>query len=202
METNGEIEAFETTIRALASDDSPLVKTDERTKLAKGKYKEWCDIIKGISNDVLDYQRLKNELEEVEKRAKELDMQLVDKKKDLKDAQDIVNNVQSESGDAKEFFDASKRWVDSSVRIAMQREQVNQKEINFRHETSATDGRDLEQVDKDLEDLNQKKDEYADKKNQLNTEMAAINDRVASFSQTATRLETQLRNMESKYQEE
>lgn len=199
---DSELETYRNALKFLGSENSPLIKTDGKIIEARGKYKEWCAIIKDISNDVLEYLRLKVELEEVERHAKELDLHLVDSKRELVDAQEIVTSIQGETNDAKDFFDASKRWVDTSVRIAMQREQVNQKEYDSRHMTGDRDGRDLKQVDKDLEDLSQKKDEFADKKNQLNTEMSAINDRVASFSQTATRLETQLRNMEAKYEEE
>jgi septal ring factor EnvC (AmiA/AmiB activator) len=204
MDEEAEIQTFESTIRVLASEDSPLLRTDETTKAARGRYREWCEIVKDVSNDVLEYQRLKTELEEVETRARELDLQLAAKRDELKEARESVASVQGETNDAKDFHDAARRWVDASLRIAMQREQVNQKEADFLHGTGAAsaDGRDLKQVDQDLEDLNRKKDEYADKKNQLNTEMAAINDRVASYSQAATRLETQLRNMEAKYDEE
>lgn len=197
-----EIRTFESTIQSFAKENSPLLQTDQKTKAARDKYKEWCDIVKDVSNDILEHQRLKNEVEEVETRARELDLQLISKREELKEAQASVASIQGETNDARDFYDAAKRWVESSARIAMQREQVNQKEIDFHHVTGVTDGRDLKQVDKDLEDLNKKKDEYADKKNQLNTEMSAINDRVANYSLAATRLEDQLRSMQAKYEEE
>jgi prefoldin subunit 5 len=197
-----EIQTFESAFRVLASENSPLLQTDDKTRAARGKYKEWCDIVKDVTNDILEYQRLKSEVEEVETRARELDLQVVCKREELKEAQASVASIQGETNDVKDFYDATKRWVDTSLRIAMQREQVNQKESDFLHVTGVIDGRDLKEVDSALEDLNKKKDEYADKKNQLNTEMSAINDRVASYSQTATRLENNFRSMEAKYEEE
>ena len=90
------------------------VTSSVRTPLVTGGKKA-----KDVTNDILEYQRLKSEVEEVETRARDLDLQLVSKREELKEAQASGANFQGETNDAKDFYDATKRWVDTSLRIAM-----------------------------------------------------------------------------------
>jgi predicted nucleic acid-binding Zn-ribbon protein len=104
--------------------------------------------------------------------------------------------------DLRELDDARKIWTADAMRIALQRDTVNQKEADFQLMNSDVKGRDLKQVEAELLDMSSKKDEYTDKITKLNAELTTINDRVSNYSITATRLENQLRSMEAKYEEE
>jgi chromosome segregation ATPase len=183
-------------------DDSLLGKIDEATQQKLTKYKLMVETVKNIRNDVLEYQRLASEMGEQDARIKNLVPEVNARDKELEDAAKSVDCISGEIGDLREMFESSKRWRDTALKIALLREQVLQKEDDFRIMNNDKHSRDLKKVTDDIAELERKKDECMEKINALNKEMSKINDDVASLSQTATRLETNYRNMQEKYNEE
>ena len=108
----------------------------------------------------MEHQRLEKELEELERNASDLDSVLRDRKNERDKAKTLVQSIEGEVKDLRELSDASKIWVEASLRIALQRDQVNQKEADFRLMNSDREGRDLKQVEAELLDSNEKKDDY------------------------------------------
>ena len=96
----------------------------------------------------------------MEKNATNLDSELRERKNELEKTNTIVRSIEGEVKDLRELLDASKIWTEASMRIALQRETINQKEADFSLMNSDREGRDLKQVEAELLDLNQKKDEY------------------------------------------
>jgi chromosome segregation ATPase len=189
-------------MQTLASDDSPLSKVDERTKVAKEKLQRWCEVVKFTRNDALEYERLRGEVDELEKRIRTQEPTLMSREKELESANHTAVILKGEISELREILNSSKQWNDSAMKIAGLREQAVQKEEDFRLLTSDKEGRDLKQVTDDISNLEKKKDEYIEKVNALNREMTKINDEVSSLAQTATRLEANFRNMQEKYDEE
>ena len=116
--------------------------------------------MKDSINDVLEYQRLEKDLEELEKNISGLESTLRIRKKEVENENADLQNIERDLQDLRELCDASKRWVELSSRIALQRDQVNQKEADFRMMNSDREGRDLKQVEAELLDSNRKKDDY------------------------------------------
>ena len=108
----------------------------------------------------MEHQRLENDLEELEKSASNLDSILRDRKNEREEAQALVERIEREVKDFREFSNASKIWVEASMRISLQRDQIGQKVADFRMMNSDREGRDLKQVEADLLDSNHKKDDY------------------------------------------
>jgi len=111
-------------------------------------------------DDVLEYHRLESDLQDLEKNANTLDSTLRNRKNELEKAKEIIASIKGEVKDFRELSDASKIWVETSSRISIQRDQVNQKEADFRMMNSDVEGRDLKQVEEELLESNRKKDEY------------------------------------------
>jgi chromosome segregation ATPase len=202
LESEKDIETFESTLRLYASDDSPLSKMDKRTKVAMEKYKNWCEVVKGTQNDVMEYQRLRKELFDLENRVRNLEPVHSSYTKELQEATQAVDCINGEVSDLREMQDSSKRWVEAAMKIAVLRERVCQKEDSFPWKNSDKQCRDLKQVTNDIAELEKKKDDLIEKVNALNKEMSKLNDEVSSHAQTATRLEGIYRSMQEKYDED
>lgn len=150
----------------------------------------------------MEHQRLVQELEDLEKSASSFDIVVRERQTELEKVNTAVQSMETDVKDLRELDDARKIWTADAMRIALQRDTVNQKEADFQLMNSDVKGRDLKQVEAELLDMSSKKDEYTDKITKLNAELTTINDRVSNYSITATRLENQLRSMEAKYEEE
>lgn len=109
----------------------------------------------------MEYQRLGKDLDELDQSVGELDSVLRDRKNERDKTRALVENIEGEVKDLRELTDASKRWVGDSLRIALERDQVNEKESNFRLMNSDREGRDLKQVEAELSGSLQKKDDHA-----------------------------------------
>lgn len=117
-------------------------------------------MVKDSINDVLEYQRLEKDLEELEKNISGLESTLRIRKKEVENENTDIQIIERDVQDLRELCDASKRWVELSSRIALQRDQVNQKEADFRIMNPDREGRDLKQVEAELLESNRKKDDY------------------------------------------
>lgn len=126
----------------------------------KTKYKDWQQIVKGTVNDILEYHRLENDLVELEKSASTLESTLRNNKNEVEEVKTLIESIEGEVKDFRELSDASKIWIEASLRISLQRGQVNQKEADFRLMNSDREGRDLNQVEADLLESNREKDNY------------------------------------------
>ena len=150
----------------------------------------------------MDHQRLAQELEDLDKNASGFDVVVRERQTELEKVKTAVSSMETDVKDLRELDDARKIWTADAMRIALQRDTVNQKEADFQLMNSDVKGRDLKQVEAELLDMSSKKDEYTDKITKLNAELTTINDNVTNYSVSATRFETQLRGMEAKYEEE
>ena len=110
-------------------------------------------------NSILEYHRLEKDIEELERNVNALDSTLRDRKNELEQMRTLIENIEGEVKDLRYLFDASKIWMEASFRIALQREQVNLKEADFRMMNSDREGRDLKRVEEDLSESSRKKDE-------------------------------------------
>lgn len=108
----------------------------------------------------MEHGRLRKDLEELERSANTLDSTLRNRKNEAAKVKEHIESMENEVKDCRELSDASKIWVEASLRIALQRNQVSQKESDFRMMNSDREGRDLKQVENDLLESNRKKDDY------------------------------------------
>jgi len=60
-----EIVAFQNQMKFLLAAHSPLLKLDERNKSARLNYKQWQQIVANNINDIFEYQRITNEVDEI-----------------------------------------------------------------------------------------------------------------------------------------
>ena len=116
----------------------------------------------------MENQRLLKELEDLEKDSEGLNDIVRDRKSDLTNKKETLKNMEGEVRDLRDLVDASKIWVDSAMRIALQRDTVNQKESDYQQMNCDDKGRDLKQVEAALLDNSSKKDEYTDKITKVN----------------------------------
>lgn len=110
--------------------------------------------------DVMEYRRLENDLEQLEKNVDTLESTLRNRRKEVENEKVEIERNERDVKDCRELSDASKLWLEASSRIALQRDQVHQKEADFRMMNSDREGRDLKQVEAELAESNKKKDEY------------------------------------------
>lgn len=138
--------------------ESPLVKTDEKEEAMKKKYLAWKHQLKPLVKDIAEHQRIKNEVEDLEKSVRVLKSQVSGKMAGLKEAQEAVDVVRRELSELREFFSKSKGWQDAATRIQVMRSQAKQRLDDFKGLHGDKSGRDLEEVEKDVEKLHAEKE--------------------------------------------
>jgi DNA repair exonuclease SbcCD ATPase subunit len=120
IETN-DVPAFSDNLQALMSDDSPLVQK-EMSKSGgdemKTKIQDWRKIVSTNVGDVRDYWRLIDDIRRLEHDANHLKADVDSARASLDAANGEVRDIQIELTQARELFDASKRWTDDANRIA------------------------------------------------------------------------------------
>lgn len=102
-------------------------------------------------------------MEDLEKNVHDLDSVLSLRKKERDEIKTLVDSFEAEVKELRNLADASKRWVGDSFRISVERDQVKEKEVNFRLMNSDREGRDLKQVEAELSDSIQKQADYTGK---------------------------------------
>ena len=99
-------------------------------------------------------------MEQLEKNIDTLETTLRSRRKEVENEKTEIERNERDVKDCRELSDASKLWLEASSRIALQRDQVHQKEADFRMMNSDREGRDLKQVEAELAESNKKKDDY------------------------------------------
>jgi chromosome segregation ATPase len=176
METEKEIQDFVDQMAILMGESSPLLKTDERNKAAKGYYKNWRKIVAENMNDILDYRRLVNEARELELNIAEIERILSDKSLELDQARSRSDELQLEVDELRELLESCKRWAEAAGRIAEKRMQVNQKKDDLSMSIADIGGRDLKTVEREVADRLEKKDNVS---NQVSGVYWMLNERHA-----------------------
>ena len=186
---SNEIKAFDQQLKFLSSDDSPILKLDERNKVAKANYQKWKSVVSENSNDVQEYRRLANEVTELEASINELGKSLNEKQESLKQAKDDSDDLTKQVDGLRVSFvfnqvhslfmleadlclrclhtqthlDGANRWAEAASRIAQKRMQVNQKKADLALNSQSFGDRDFMTVQRDVESKSEEKDQYSDK---------------------------------------
>jgi len=199
LDSEQEVGSFQEQLKFLGSDDSPLIKLDETSKIARANYQRWKQIVSDNKNDVMEYRRLVNEANDLEGVIEELASTLSEKQQQLEQADGELSDLQNKVEELREYLDTSKRWTEAASRIAEKRMQVNQKQTDLSMSSSDFGGRDLKTVENDYAEKSERLSQYMDKIGKLNKEMQALNNLMSQLQGQANRTEKLARDKEEKF---
>lgn len=147
-------------MKMLVSDESPLLMLDDRNKTARNNYTAWKMSVNDNLQQVLEYRRMANEVNDLEKNVRELEHAFADSTRELNDAKDHVADLESQVASIRDLRDSARRWAESASRLAGKRMQVFQKETDLHSATADTRGRDLRTVENELNERNEKREQH------------------------------------------
>ena len=159
--TEAELEAFDDQMKILMGEGSPLLRLDERNKSARSNYQQWRESVSANMNDVLDYKRTANEINDLEKNLTELESVLESKTNAHQDAQDKCSTLEMEVGELRELLETTKRCREDATRVSEKRMQVNQKQLDLSMSNADIGGRDLKTVETEMAERMETKDKYS-----------------------------------------
>lgn len=198
-----EFEAFRKQLKILASKQSPLLQTDERSKESKSKYTAWKDIVTEHYQEILEYSRISTEIKNLDVNIQSLDDRLSESLRKLEEAKVEASDLESQVASLRDLQNSVKSWSEAAGRIAEKCMQISQKEEQLTMSTGIDpQGRSLHTVELAINDLIEKRESYAAKMNRLNKEMSAIMSRINTVTSQATRTEQLVQEKEKKYAEE
>lgn len=168
LTTQDEFTIMKKQLRMLSSDQSPLLEPDEQNETSQSKYRRWKDIVAEHSQEILEYRRIANEVNDLETNIAALEDGLSESTSQLNDAKESASDIETQVASLRELLDSSKRWAEAASRIAEKRMQVNQKEIDLTISTGIdTKGRDLAAVERDMHDRQEEREKYTNKESGL-----------------------------------
>lgn len=194
-----EIVAFQNQMKFLLAAHSPLLKLDERNKSARLNYKQWQQIVANNINDIFEYQRITNEVDEIEKNIEKLEDLLSTTKQELDAEKGAEADLSTEVDDLRELMESSNKFSDAAGRIFEKRLQVNEKQLDLSANNADMGGRDLETVERELTARRKQKDDHSNEVSRLNKEMSTLNNRINNVSIQAQRMEKLAREKEEKF---
>lgn len=157
------VRMFSDQMKTLMGSDSPLLKDGENNKTAKSQYQKWRKIVAENMNDILEYRRIANEVNDMEHNCSSLDTEVEERKKDLETAKMSRDEIQSEVEGLRSLLESCKMWKDAADRINSKRSQAMNKSSTLSISESVHSGRDLKAVERDLAEKTGKRDEYLEK---------------------------------------
>eukprot|EP00934_Nitzschia_sp_Nitz4_P008970 Nitzschia sp. Nitz4//scaffold260_size33533//17430//22260//NITZ4_007879-RA/size33533-augustus-gene-0.12-mRNA-1//1//CDS//3329544683//8960//frame0 len=194
--------AFKKQMKMLVSEESPLMKLDERSRASRVNFANWKAVVDENLHSILEYRRTANEVDELERNMQDLESGLTESNRQLNDAKENVFDFELQLANVRDLRDSVRRWAESANRLAEKRMQVKQKELDLHSATADTRGRDLKTVEKELSDRNELREQHINQINKLNKEMGALNNRINQVSGQASRMEQNVREKERKMAEE
>ena len=102
-------------MKFLLAAHSPLLKLDERNKSARLNYKQWQQIVANNINDIFEYQRITNEVDEIEKNIEKLEDLLSTTKQELDAEKGAEADLNTEVDDLRELMESSNKYSRTSV---------------------------------------------------------------------------------------
>lgn len=157
------VRMFSDQMKTLMGSDSPLLKDGENNKTAKSQYQKWRKIVAENMNDILEYRRIANEVNDMEHNCSSLDTEVEERKEDLETAKMSRDEIQSEVEGLRSLLESCKMWKDAADRINNKRSQAMNKSNTLSISESVHNGRDLKAVERDLAEKTGKRDEYLEK---------------------------------------
>jgi len=199
LDDDESVAIFREKMNALMASDSPLLMDGENNKTAKSQYQKWRKIVTENMNDILEYRRIANEVNDMEHNCSSLEAIVEERKEDLDTAKTSQDEILSEVDGLRGLMESCKMWQGAVDRINNKRSQAMNKSNTLSISESVYSGRDLKTVERDLAEKTEKKDEYLEKISRLNKEMTKINNHMSSASQKATDAENMARDKEEKF---
>lgn len=161
------VKIFTDKIKELSKKDSrlmvDLMKEGENKKTAKSHFQKWRKLVTENMDDILDYRRIANEVNDMEHNCTTLETLLAEKKEDLQAAQVSLDESIAEVDGLRSLLESCKMWQSAADRISNKRSQAMNKSSTLSISESMHNGRDLKTVEKDLAEKTEKKDEYQEK---------------------------------------
>lgn len=148
-------------MKFLLAAHSPLLKLDERNKSARLNYKQWQQIVANNINDIFEYQRITNEVDEIEKNIEKLEDLLSTTKQELDAEKGAEADLNTEVDDLRELMESSNKFSDAAGRIFEKHLQVNEKQLDLSANNADIGGRDLETVERELTARRKQKDDHS-----------------------------------------
>ena len=143
----------------LKGKNSPLIKEDENSNVAREKYFNWRKVVMENMNSALDYRRLAQEADELRTRDGEAEKFLSTKARELDEATGTRGELQSQVSEARTLLENSRSWQAAASRIKSKMEDADMKEMDLSGtNTVGTDMRDLKTVEKDIAEKLERKD--------------------------------------------
>ncbi len=148
----------------LASEQSPLVKVDERNKASKAKYIKWKEIVTENTDAIMEYHRITKEVHDLATNTTDLENRLSDSMRQLDNAKEAAGDVETQVESLRDLLDSAKRWSEAAVRIAEKRMLITQKEEELDMSIGVdTKGRDLMTVEREMNDRIEEREQHTAK---------------------------------------
>jgi chromosome segregation ATPase len=164
FDSQDSITVFAQKMNVLMAEDSPLLKADEKSQQSKSNYVKWRKTMTSNMNNIMDYKRMAQEVDEMKKRLKELEKFVVEKSEEHNKAKEKHTELQTEVGELRALLDSAKMWQVAANRLDGKRIQAGAKDHDILMGSSTeSHGRDLKTVERDISEKNQKKDEHSEK---------------------------------------
>ncbi|CAJ1930289.1 unnamed protein product [Cylindrotheca closterium] len=199
LDDQDSVQVFSEQMKMLMGSESPLLKDGENNKTAKSQYQKWRRITTENMNDILEYRRIANEVNDIEHNCTSLETVVEERKEDLETTKTARDEILSEVDGLRSLLESCKMWQGASDRINLKRSQAMNKCNTLSISESVHSGRDLKTVERDFAEKTEKKDEYQEKISRLNKEMTKINNQMSSVSKQATDAENLAREKEEKF---
>jgi predicted nucleic acid-binding Zn-ribbon protein len=189
---------FQDTLTELMSDTSPLLKVDPKYRELKANYESWKTVLTGCMDDLRDYERMNQEMSEVDNQNHRLRDDVAHYQTKLRDQKKDTTDLQVADEELRELLDVTKRWSEDAGRISEKRAKIVQ-EQEVLTASNADFGRDVTTVELELNRMNEEKDELANKISALNREMSGLNNRAAGFAAQAANMDRLARGKEETF---
>lgn len=154
---------FSRKMKSLMKSDSPLIKEGEKNKTARSQFQTWRKIVTENMNDILEYRRIANEVNDIEHNCSSLETVLTEKKEYLETSKVSLDEIISEVDGLRGLLESCKMWQSAADRISNKRSQAVNKSNTLSISESVHNGRDLKTVERDFAEKTEKKDEYQEK---------------------------------------
>jgi hypothetical protein len=158
------ISTFANGMQKLMAKDSPLIKADENNQTSRSNYQKWRKVVTENMDDVLDYRRIANEVNDMERNCLSLEQTLKEKAEDLDSAKKAKEELQSEVNSLRELLESCKVWHAAASRISGKGLQAKNKNDTLSiTNDDIGNGRDLKTCEKDHAEKMEKKEAFQNK---------------------------------------
>jgi len=193
LDSSEKLEAFKERYRLMSSAESPLLVDSEKAVLKRSqraKFQEWRKVVDEKIVKVLDFFRIKAEIEQCDKEIRDGEDEINSLKQKLNQRREDLEDCKAEATELEELVKASDLWKDASLRISQRALIIQNKRKDLNILTnSATTFRDRRIVDQEYSKLTEELEHLGNRKSELNAETTKLNQYCSQIAQQVSLIE-------------